>query len=243
LLTKFNDLVCIESYTEMQTKFPSSTVVIAALNEQEGIGRTIVDFKESLLTSNILVVDGHSSDRTVDIARNLGAEVVFQDGLGKGDAISKALEMVTSKYIVLTDADFTYPAKYVADMIQILENDPTVGMVCGNRLDGQVDSEALHSRFYLGNKLLAFAHSTLNGVPLKDPLTGLRVIRRDLLRDWKIKSKGFDIEVELNSLIQKKGSKTVEIPIKYRERLGEKKLKMRHGATILRRILIEAFDL
>jgi glycosyltransferase involved in cell wall biosynthesis len=152
LLTKFNDLACIESCAGIQTKFPSSTVVIAALNEQEGIGLTIADFKESLLTSNILVVDGHSSDRTVDIARNLGAEVVFQDGLGKGDAISKALEMVTSKYIVLTDADFTYPAKYVADMIQILENDPTVGMVCGNRLDGQVDSEALHSRFYLGNK-------------------------------------------------------------------------------------------
>jgi hypothetical protein len=57
------------------------------------------------------------------------------------------------------------------------------------------------------------------------------------------KIKGFDIEVELNSLIQKKGSKTVELPIKYRERLGEKKLKMRHGATILRRILVEAFYL
>jgi len=47
------------------------------------------------------------------------------------------------------------------------------------------------------------------------------------------------VEVELNSLIQKKGFKTIEVPIQYRERLGEKKLKMKDGATILKRIMIE----
>jgi hypothetical protein len=124
-------------------------------------------------------------------------------------------------------------------MIEILERNPTVGMVCGNRLNGQVDSKALHNRFYLGNKLLSFAHTLLNGVSLHDPLTGLRVIRADLLRDITLKSKGFDIEVELNHLVERRGYKTVEVPIKYRQRLGEKKLKMKHGATILKRILLE----
>ncbi len=232
----------METHVEKQENYPHSIAVIAALNEEEGIGLTIAELKEALFTSHILVVDGHSSDRTVEVAKNLGADVVFQDGLGKGDAIAKALKQTDNKtdYIILTDADFTYPAKYVREMIEVLEKDPEVGMVCGNRFNGQVDSEALRSRFYLGNKLLAFAHRMLNSVNLSDPLTGLRVIRGEILIDWKVKSKSFDIEVELNSLIEKKGYKSVEVPIQYRQRLGEKKLKMRHGAVILKRIMSEA---
>ena len=115
--------------------------------------------------------------------------------------------------------------------------DPQVGMVCGNRFNGNVDKKALYRIFHLGNKLLAFAHKTLNGVALKDPLTGLRVIRTDILREWRIESKGFDIEVELNNFVQKKGYTTHEILIEYRARLGEKKLKARHGFAILKRIL------
>jgi glycosyltransferase involved in cell wall biosynthesis len=242
LLNELSNLQFIENHFEKQLNYPRSTIVIAALNEEQGIGLTIAELKETMLASNILVVDGHSRDRTVDVARNLGADVVFQDGLGKGDAISKALKQTNgnSDYIVLTDADFTYPAKYVRDMFKILETEPEVGMVCGNRFNGQIDSEALRSRFYLGNKLLAFAHKLLNGVTVRDPLTGLRVIRAEILNNWRLKSKGFDIEVELNSLVQKKGYKTVEVPIQYRQRLGEKKLKMRHGAVILKRIMAEA---
>jgi hypothetical protein len=90
------------------------------------------------------------------------------------------------------------------------------------------------------NKLLSAAHNLLNGITLKDPLTGLRVIRAELLRGWKIKSQGFDIEVELNHYVERSGYKIVEVPIFYRKRLGEKKLKMRHGATILKRIIAES---
>lgn len=63
-------------------------------------------------TNRLLVVDGNSHDRTVEVAKNCGASILFQDGTGKGDAIAKALEHTGSdvKYIVLTDADFTYPA-------------------------------------------------------------------------------------------------------------------------------------
>ena len=231
LLKGPHNLQFIENHLEKQENYPHSTIVIAALNEEQGIGLTIAELKETLRTSHILVVDGHSSDRTVDVARKLGADVVFQDGLGKGDAISKALKQTNANldYIVFTDADFTYPAKYVRDMFKILEKEPEVGMVCGNRFNVQIDSEALRSRFYLGNKLLAFAHKMLNGITLRDPLTGLRVIRAEILNGWRVKSKSFDIEVELNSLVQKKGYNSVEVPIQYRQRLGEKKLKMRHA--------------
>jgi hypothetical protein len=67
----------------------------------------------------------------------------------------------------------------------------------------------------------------------------LRVVRAEILRGWKIKSKGFDIEVELNHQVERRGFGIVEVPIRYRRRLGEKKLKARHGATILKRILME----
>jgi hypothetical protein len=112
-------------------------------------------------------------------------------------------------------------------------------MVCGNRLNGDVDKKALHNVFHIGNKLLAWTHKMLNGVPLQDPLTGLRVIRAEILQGWHIKSKGFDIEVELNQLVERRGFKIEEIPISYRARLGEKKLKVKHGLTILKRILLE----
>jgi hypothetical protein len=124
-------------------------------------------------------------------------------------------------------------------MIKMLEENPLIGMVCGNRLIGDVDKKALHSVFHIGNKMLAWVHKVLNGVPLQDPLTGLRVIRTEILQDWVMKSKGFDVEVELNHLVAQRGFMIKEIPITYRARLGEKKLKVKDGLTILKRILLE----
>jgi dolichol-phosphate mannosyltransferase len=219
----------------------STQVIIAALNEEQGIGPTITELQEYIQTERILVVDGNSRDRTVEIAKNCGADIIFQDGFGKGDAISKAIARLDpdADYAVLTDADYTYPAKCVPKMIEILERNPDVGMVCGNRFNKQADAKALRGTFFFGNKLLAFAHNLFNGVELNDPLTGLRVVRAEILRDWIVKSEGFDIEVELNHQVEKKGFKTIEVPIKYRKRLGEKKLKVKHGVTILKRILLE----
>ncbi len=216
-------------------------VIIAALNEEQGIGLTISEMQESLGPSRVLVVDGNSTDRTVEVAKDLGVDILSQDGKGKGDAIEKALRYTEEdvEYIVLTDADYTYPAEYVPQMIEILKHNPDIGMVCGNRFNGDVDGKALRTRFYFGNKMLSFAHTLLNGVNMRDPLTGLRVIRAEAVRDWDIKSDGFDIEVELNRQIERKGFKIAEVPIKYRQRLGEKKLKIKHGVGILKRILLE----
>jgi dolichol-phosphate mannosyltransferase len=125
-------------------------------------------------------------------------------------------------------------------MIQILQQNPQVGMVCGNRANGQLNSTSFHRVFDFGNHLIAFTHTLLNGVPLADPLTGLRVVRAEILKTWKIKSRGFDIEVELNHLVERRGFQTVEVPIQYRERLGQKKLGVKNGAEILKRIVLEA---
>jgi dolichol-phosphate mannosyltransferase len=223
-------------------EFSAIQVIIAALNEEEGIGHTISELNKTLGNPRILVIDGRSTDRTVDVARSLGAEVFLQDGLGKGDALASAIRRLDSKthYVVITDADYTYPAKYVPKMVRILDENPDVGMVCGNRFSGYMDLNGLNGFFYLGNRVIAFTHSFLNGVSLVDPLTGLRLVRAQILRNWQVKSKGFDIEVELNHRVERAGFGIMEIPIEYRERLGEKKLGFRNSVEIFRRIMSEA---
>ena len=223
-------------------RVPSMQIIIAALNEEEGIGQTIAEINKTLGNPLVLVVDGRSTDRTVEVAKNLGAQVFVQDGKGKGDAVASAIKHadLNSDYIVITDADYTYPAKYIPEMVRILEKNPEVGMVCGNRFSGYLDLKGLNGFFYLGNRFIAFTHNFLNGVALTDPLTGLRLVRASILRNWKVKSKGFDIEVELNHHVEREGFGIVEVPIQYRERLGEKKLGFKNSLEIFSRIMSEA---
>jgi glycosyltransferase involved in cell wall biosynthesis len=217
-------------------------VVIAALNEEQGIGPTIDELKQTLDDPRILIVDGKSVDNTVGIAEELGAEIVVQKGSGKGDAIAEAMKQILTNvdYVVLTDADHTYPAGSIRPMIQVLETQKQVGMVCGNRFTSHINLGRQHSLLYIGNRLICFLHNLLNGVQLNDPLTGLRVVRSEIMRGWRPESIGFDIEVELNHWVERNGYTIAEVPINYRRRLGVKKLKIRHGLTIMRRILIEA---
>jgi glycosyltransferase involved in cell wall biosynthesis len=222
--------------------FPTQ-VLIATLNEKYGIGPTITEFSKTFIT-RFMIIDGHSQDGTAEIAKAYGAQVLFQDGIGKGDAIMKGLKHLApeTKYVVFIDADYTYPAGYVPHMIRVLHENPKVGMVCGNRFNNQTDDNAFYGSFSFGNRLLAFIHKLLNGVFLADPLTGLRVVRADVLRKWRIKSKGFDIEVELNREVIRQGFVTIEVPIRYRARIGQKKLRVKDGVTILKRILLESIS-
>jgi glycosyltransferase involved in cell wall biosynthesis len=220
------------------------SVVIASLNEEEGIGQTIEELQKVLDNPHVLVVDGNSHDKTVEIAKNMGAEVVLQEGKGKGDAISQGLKTLKteSRYTIFIDADFTYPAEFLPKMIELLDRDNRVGMVIGNRFKGEINKQkSLTNAFYFGNRLLAFAQHLVNGIRLEDPLSGLRVVRKDIVEGWKPKSKGFDVEAEMNYRVEQKGFEIVEIPINYRARLGEKKLKLRHGFGILKRIISEGF--
>ena len=224
---------------------PSVLVIIAALNEEKGIGPTLAELRMVLNNSMFLVIDGNSWDGTVERAKEMGAEILLQKGSGKGDAIAQAIRHVNSnvKYIIFTDADFTYPAKCLPEMIQILEENPDVGLVTGNRFNSHFKLKAMRSAFYVGNRFLALAQLLLNGVNLRDPLTGLRVVRWQILKNWKPKSKGFDIEAEMNHQVERQGFKSVEISIYYRNRIGHKKLKLRDGFTILKRIILESLHI
>jgi cellulose synthase/poly-beta-1,6-N-acetylglucosamine synthase-like glycosyltransferase len=119
-----------------------------------------MDLKRNLNEFYILVVDGNSTDRTAETAKDFGADVTFQEGEGKGDALAQGFKQIGFgiDYVVLIDADYTYPAEYIHHMVRILDDNPLVGMVCGNRLTKRPDSEVLQTRFFIGNRLLAFVH-------------------------------------------------------------------------------------
>lgn len=244
-----NDPIVITNFNEERAgselvEFHRSnvSVVIATLNEEEGIGATIDELQTVLENPYLVVVDGNSVDRTIEIAKNMGADVMLQEGKGKGNALFQGFRNLSSKvpYIVFTDGDFTYPAVFVPKMIEVLDLNPNVGMVIGDRFKGRLnDSKSLTNPFYVGNRLLALAQAVMNGVKLDDPLSGLRVVRSEILENWRPKSKGFDVEAEMNSIVERKGFRIVELPIDYRIRMGEKKLKLRHGLGIMKRILVE----
>jgi dolichol-phosphate hexosyltransferase len=220
----------------------ATQIIIAALDEEQGIAHTINEFQLYLTNPRILVIDGKSKDNTAHVAQKLGAKVVFQKGIGKGDALAYGFKLIDKdvSYIVVSDADYTYPAEHVPQMLKVLEAHPEVGMVSGNRFNSTFSLQGMKGIFHIGNRIIATVSSLLTGITLNDPLTGLRVIRADLLREWTPTSINFDIEVELNCYIHNKGFQILEIPISYRPRIGEKKLQAKHGLTIMLRILNES---
>ena len=216
-------------------------VIMATLNEELGIGPTIKEIKSYLNNPAFLIIDGNSVDKTIEVAKNFKAEILEQPRSGKGDAIGYGLKYAKfkGKYAIIIDSDFSYPAEFIPKMVKVLEKYPHIGMVCGNRFNDKYQMRGMKKRFFIGNKILAFTHNLLNGTQLTDPLTGLRVIRWDILKNWRPKSQGFDIEVELNHFIESQGYEIVEIPIELRPRLGKKKLNILDGLSIFKRILLE----
>jgi len=214
---------------------------MAAVNEQAGIGPTIKDLKKHIPNSHLIVVDGYSTDKTANIPTKLGAQIIYRECNGKGDALAHAIDNITDdyEYVVFIDADYTYPAQFIPHMLQTIQENPTVGMICGNRFNQNHPTVWKNKMFYRGNMILGYTHNMLNGVAMRDPLTGLRVVRWKIIRNWKPKSKGFDIEVEMNHHVERQGYNITEIDISYRQRLGEKKLKARHSLQILKRMIAE----
>lgn len=224
------------------------TVIVPTLNEAEGIGPTIKEVLEVLDNPEILVIDASSTDGTPEIAASLGAKVIRQLNRGKGRAMNQVLPFVKkdTEWLVITDGDYAYPATYVPYMVKILESNPNVGMVTGRRISSK--PKTLQKRFRdrplseLQHYSFILLHNILNRVYMEDPTSGLRVLRYDCIRDFRFEAEGFDIEVELNGLVRRKGYQIVEVPVVIRQRLGKDKWGgfqyPKHLFTIFRRMVI-----
>lgn len=205
------------------------TVVIPTLNEEEAIGPVIDEILSlGIPKSNILVVDGRSTDRTREIAEGKGVRVVLQEGKGKADAIKTAAKYVATPIVVFMDGDYTYPAGHIPELAgKVLEG---YDLVIGQR--NPVGS-AQKPVFSFGNRVLSRMFNLLYGVNVRDVLSGMYALRSDILHELSFQSRGFGIESEIVAHVASTGGRITEVPIKYRERLGRKKLGVKHGFHIL----------
>lgn len=197
-------------------------IIIPALNEEESIGEVIEGFKRAGY-SNILVVDGKSTDRTREVAKEKGAEVIVQSGHGKGQAVIEAFQLVEDDVVVLIDADGTYLASEVDRLLEPIKRG-IADHVVGNRLIN-FEKGAFTKLNLLGNKIINFLFRLLYGVDLHDILSGYRALTKDVYKSVNLEKMGFELETELTVESIANGFKIVEVPISYRKRAGKTKLK------------------
>ena len=167
------------------------TILIPTLNEQEAIGKVIREIIECGF-KNILVVDGYSSDRTVDIAKNLGVQVVYQVGRGKAMAIKTGLGLVKTPWVLIMDGDGTYDAKDIEKLLMM-----AVRHGCNEVIGCRVDKQNMPYVNRLGNRLISVFLSLVMGHKVKDPCSGMYLLKTDSVRELKIVSEGFEVEVEI----------------------------------------------
>ena len=200
------------------------TVVLPTLNEEKAIGKIIDELIEEGY-KNILVVDGYSTDRTVEIAREKGAKVVYQKGKGKAGAIRTAIELVDTPYILVMDADLTYDPKDIAKLLEYADHDEVIGL--------RSDRKNIPLLHRFGNKVISTTISLLMGQRVSDPCSGMYLLKTDTARRMESIAEGFDIETEIVSWMLTHG-RLAEVPIGYRKRKGEKKLRtFRDGLRII----------
>jgi dolichol-phosphate hexosyltransferase len=202
-------------------KGQSITVIIPCLNEEQGIEgvlRAMPDFVDQ-----VIVVDNGSTDRTSDIARRLGAQVIREDVRGYGRSYKRGFADATGDLIVTLDGDHSYPADALSYLIEaFLHLD--VDFLNASRFPVR-DSRGMSFRNRIGNVILSLAVSILFLRWVRDSQSGMWVFRRSILKEMKLASDGMafseEIKIEaLRSSIIRFG----EIAIMYSSRMGESKL-------------------
>jgi glycosyltransferase involved in cell wall biosynthesis len=187
------------------------TVVIPAKDEEGLIGE-IVDAVRPY-ADEVLVVDGHSKDRTRDIALEHGARVVLDRGKGKGDALRLALDEAVGEVVVFIDADGSHDPNDIPAMVAPIKAGQA-DLVVGSR--GKGGSDELHGTFeqlirYIGSQLIMLGINYRWNVRLTDSQNGFRAIRRDVGRGLGLTSNLTTIEQEMMMKALKKGYRVVEI--------------------------------
>jgi glycosyltransferase involved in cell wall biosynthesis len=201
------------------------SIVIPAYNEENGIVDSVSWVQDVMEKSKydyeIIVVDDGSTDKTSERVRSTGARVVRQDvNQGYGASLKTGIRSAKGDWIVITDADSTYPADRIPDLLRHAnDNDMVVG--------ARIGSEAKIPLIRRPAKwALAQLANYLAETKIPDYNSGLRVFRKSLAeRFFKILPQGFSFTTTITLSSLTNGYRVKYIPIEYFKRTGKSKIR------------------
>ena len=214
------------------------SIVVPAWNEEQTIGEVLLSIRG--MTDDLVVVDGHSTDRTVEIALAYDARVVQENARGKGNAVRIGLTAVRHPITVFIDADGSHEPADIPRLvapIRVGEAD----LVIGSRMAGS-ESQMPKSR-RLGNLFFARLVSLIGNHRISDSASGMRIIRRDVLPRLYPLPDGLNFTPVMSTRAIHEELRMIEVPIPYAERLGRSKLTIvGDGTRFLQSIVWTAFQ-
>jgi glycosyltransferase involved in cell wall biosynthesis len=202
-------------------------VIIPCLNEEEAVGnvvdRAFEGIRRSGRVGEVIVVDNGSTDASAKVAAARGAVVVSERRRGYGNAYLAGLEAARGAYLVMGDADDTYPLAELPQFVDRLEDGDD--LVIGSRFKGTIHGDAMPflNRF-VGNPALTGMLNVLFGVKVSDAHCGMRALRREALPVLDLHSTGMEFASEMVFKAYRRGLTVSEVPIDYYPRVGESKL-------------------
>jgi glycosyltransferase involved in cell wall biosynthesis len=206
---------------------PEISVVMPCLDEEEAVA-TVVDeawdgIERSGRTGEVIVVDNGSTDHSAELAAAHGATVVFEPRRGYGQAYLTGIRHARGPYVVMSDADGTYPIRELGSFVEALEAGSDV--VLGSRFEGTIHQGAMPWRNrWIGNPVLTGMLNRLFGIRVSDAHCGMRAARRRSLEGLDLHSTGMEFASEMVFKAFRRHLTVSEIPIEYRPRKGESKL-------------------
>jgi len=190
-------------------------VLLPTLDEAETIGDVIESFREEGF-DRFLVVDGHSTDETRDIASEHGARVITQTGSGKGQAVREGVAAVERPYVLMLDGDGTYLASDAHTMLEpLLEG--SAEHVIGDRF-ADMEPGAMSRLNGVGNRIINRSFAFVHGHDFRDILSGYRAFTVDSFERMRLDADGFAIETELAVECAKHDVPTTVVDVTYAER-------------------------
>ena len=206
------------------------SVIIPAFNEEDSIG-LVLDALPQNLIHEVIVVDNNSTDNTARSASEKGARVVAEQRRGYGSACLKGISVLDNPDIVVfLDGDFSdYPEELVKLVAPIESGE--MDFILGSRMILPESRSALLPQSRYGNQLAVFLMRLFFRHQYTD-LGPFRAIRYESLQAIAMQDTNFGWTVEMQIKAVKKGLRILEIPVKYRERVGVSKITGTFSGTI-----------
>ncbi len=226
-----------------QSKNELISIVIPTFREEKNIAKVLRGVENQLRGYNhelIVVDDVRSKDKTAEIAKRMGARVIY-DNVGKGAALIRGLRAARGDVLIAMDADLSNEPKELRLLIDAI--DIGYDICTGSRFIIGGGSEDIPPLRVFGNKFFVFLVNLLFRANYTDMCYGYRSFRKGVPERLRLKEKGFGIETEINIKAIKNGLRVVEVPSTEKKRAaGEGKLRtFRDGWVIFSTIMKNVF--